>query len=44
MSRKLLTYLIVILTAGLLLILVSSDRGISGVMEECGGYISRMVQ
>ena len=44
MSRRVLSGLILILAAGLLVILVASDRGISGVMEECGGYISRMVQ
>ncbi len=44
MSRKFLNGVIVILAVGLLIILIASDRGISGVMEEAGGYISRMVQ
>jgi hypothetical protein len=44
MSRRVLNGLILILAAGLVVILIVSDRGISGVMEECGGYISRMVQ
>jgi hypothetical protein len=43
-SRKLLNGLIFILAGGLLVIVLVSDRGISGVMEECGSYISRMVQ
>jgi len=44
MSRKALNGLILILAVGLLIILITSDRGISGVMEEAGGYISRMVE
>lgn len=40
MSRRLLNGLIFILGIGLLVILVSSDRGISGVMEDCGRFIS----
>lgn len=40
MSRKVLNGLILILAIGLLIILVASDRGISGVMEDCGRYIS----
>jgi len=40
MSRRLLNGLIFILGIGLLVILVSSDRGISGVMEDCGSFIS----
>jgi hypothetical protein len=43
MSRRLLNGLIFILGIGLLVILIASDRGISGVMEDAGGYISRMV-
>ena len=44
MDRKILNGLILILALGLLVILITSDRGISGVMEQCGGYISRMVE
>jgi len=44
MGRKFLCGLIFILALGLLTILIASDRGISGVMEECGSYISRMVE
>ena len=44
MDRKLLNGLIFILLIGLFVLLIASDRGISGVMEELGGYISRMVQ
>ena len=44
MSRKVLNGLIFVLAVGLLIIVVVSDRGISGVMEEAGGYISRMVE
>lgn len=44
MSRRALNGLIFILAVGLLIILIASDRGISGVMEEAGGYISRMVE
>ena len=40
MNRKVLNSLISILALGLLIILVASDRGISGVMEDCGSYIS----
>jgi hypothetical protein len=41
MSRKALNGLIVILVVGLFVVLLSSDRGISGVMEDCGSMISR---
>ena len=44
MSRRTLNGLIIILAVGLLVILIASDRGISGVMEDAGGYISRMMQ
>ena len=44
MSRKVLNGLILFLAVGLLIIVIASDRGISGVMEEAGGYISRMVE
>lgn len=44
MSRRALNGLILILAVGLLIILIASDRGISGVMEDAGGYISRMVE
>lgn len=44
MDRKVLNGLIFILALGLLAILLTSDRGISGVMEQFGGYISRMVE
>jgi hypothetical protein len=44
MSRRALNGLILILALGLLIILIASDRGISGVMEDAGGYISRMVE
>jgi len=44
MSRRTLNGLIIILAMGLFIILIASDRGISGVMEEFGGYISRMVE
>jgi hypothetical protein len=43
MGRKFLNGLIFILALGLLMILITSDRGISGVMEVCGSYISRIV-
>jgi hypothetical protein len=43
-NRKVLNGLIAILALGLLIILITSDRGISGVMEDAGGYFSRMVQ
>ena len=36
MSRKALNGLILILAVGLLIILIASDRGISGVMEDAG--------
>lgn len=41
MSRRTLNALIVILAAGLFIILLASERGISGVMEDCGSMISR---
>ena len=44
MSRRTLNGLIIILAVGLFVIVMTSDRGISGVMEEAGGYISRMMQ
>ena len=44
MSRRTLNGLIFILAVGLFVIIISSDRGISGVMEEAGGYISRLWQ
>ena len=40
MGRKGLNLLIGVLALGLLIILLASDRGISGVMEDCGSYIS----
>lgn len=44
MSRRTLNGLIFILAVGLFVILITSDRGVSGVMEEAGGYISRLMQ
>lgn len=41
MSRKMLNGLILVLAAGLCVILLTSDRGISGVMEDCGSMIAR---
>ena len=40
MSRKGLNVLIGVLAVGLLIILLASDRGVSGVMEDCGSFIS----
>jgi hypothetical protein len=44
MSRRTLNGLIIILAVGLFVIVIASDRGISGVMEDAGGYISGMWQ
>jgi len=43
MSRRVLNGLIGVLALGLLIILVSSDRGISGVMEDCGNFIANAI-
>jgi hypothetical protein len=40
MGRRGLNVIIGILALGLLILLISSDRGISRVMEECGSFIS----
>ena len=40
MGRRSLNVLICVLALGLLVILMASDRGISGVMEDCGRFIS----
>jgi hypothetical protein len=40
MSRRALNGLIFVLAAGLFIILLASDRGISSVMEDCGRFIS----
>jgi len=40
MSRRALNGLIFVLALGLFIILLTSDRGISGVMEQCGSFIS----
>jgi hypothetical protein len=40
MNRRGLNVLIGVLALGLLIILMASDRGISGVMEDCGHFIS----
>jgi hypothetical protein len=40
MGRKFLNGAIFVLALGLFLILIASDRGISGVMEDCGKLIS----
>lgn len=40
MSRRVLNGLIGVLALFLLVILVSSERGVSGVMEDCGSFIS----
>jgi len=40
MGRKTLTVLIVILFVALALAVFSSERGVSGVMEKIGGFIS----
>jgi len=39
-NRKVLNGLIAVLGIGLLVILLATDRGISGVMEDCGRFIS----
>ena len=39
-GRKVLNVFITVLALGLLVILISTDRGISGVMEDCGHFIS----
>ena len=43
MKSKLLSFIIGVLLLGLGLILLSSDRSISGIMESIGGFISRML-
>jgi len=40
MGRKSLNLLIGVLALGLLIVLMASERGISGVMEDCGSFIS----
>lgn len=40
MSKRVLNGLIGVLALVLVLILVSSERGISGVMEDCGHFLS----
>ena len=40
MGKRVLNGLITVLALGLFLILVSSGRGIAGVMEDCGHFIS----
>ena len=42
MSRKTLTVLIVVLFVALALAVLSSERGVSGVMEKIGSYISKL--
>ena len=42
MSRRTLTILITILFIALGLAVLSSERGVSGVMEKIGGYISKL--
>jgi hypothetical protein len=41
MSNRTLTGLISILFLALVVVLLSSNRGVSGVMEQCGDFISR---
>jgi len=43
MSRKLLTLLITVLFVALALAVFSSERGVSGVMERIGGFISKLL-
>ena len=43
MSRKLLTVLIAVLFVLLALAVFSSERGVSGVMEKIGGFISKLL-
>ena len=43
MSRKLLTLLITVLFVLLALAVFSSERGVSGVMERIGGFISKLL-
>jgi hypothetical protein len=43
MSRRTLTILITVLLIALALAVFSSERGVSGVMEKIGSYISRLV-
>ena len=40
MNRRVLNGLIGVLALVLVIILVSSERGISGVMEDCGRFLS----
>jgi hypothetical protein len=42
MSRKSLSTLIFFLFVALAIVLLSSDRGVSGVMEDIGDLISRL--
>ncbi|HEX6715592.1 MAG TPA: hypothetical protein VF088_00690 [Pyrinomonadaceae bacterium] len=42
MSRRTLTIMITILFIALGLAVLSSERGVSGVMEKIGGYISKL--
>ena len=42
MSRKSLSTLIFLLFVTLAIVLLSSDRGVSGVMEDIGNLISRL--
>lgn len=43
MSRRMLNGLIIVLAVGLFIILLTTDRGISGVMEQCGSFISNAI-
>ncbi len=43
MSRKFLATLIVLLFIALVVVFISSDRGVSGVMEDIGHFISRYI-
>lgn len=43
MSRRTLTVLITLLLIALALAVLSSERGVSGVMEKIGSFISKLV-
>ena len=43
MGRKTLSTLILVLFIALAVVVISSDRGVSGVMEDIGKQISRLI-
>ena len=42
LSRRTLSFLIFILFAALAVVLVTSERGVSGVMEQIGALVTRL--